>query len=185
MSKKILTTAERWRRFQRDQRVYQQHRLQRRMHPRFHRDLEIIPHVFLAPGQTKTAPLRRAYSEVLQALRGRAVWTLDTAARLVCGWGFLVARDLTGYLGSSSLQWAEKRGLIEAPSETELSVDPLYRRPSLLIAHLAELPPPSVELTSGDRVVDWEFLKRDLLGTLGWRPDLLTRLEEEYPQRLA
>lgn len=184
MSKRILTTAERWRRFQRDQRVYRQRHLQRRMHPRFERDLQITPHIFLALGQTKTAGLRCSSDEILKAMHGRAVWTLDTAARLVCGWGFLVARDLTGYLAPAALKWAEDRGLIGKPSDTELCVDPLYRRPALLIAHLAEQPPLSLELPSGDRVVDWEFLKRDILGTLGWRPDLLTRLEADYPQRL-
>ena len=185
MSAKILTTAERWRRFQRDQRAYRQRHLQRRMHPRFRRDLEIIPHLFLVLGQTLTAPLRRPYDEVVEELRGRAAWTLDAAARLVCDWGILAARDLTGYLTASTLEWAESRGLIEAPSEAELCVDPLYRRPPMLIAHLAEQPPPSAVLPSGDRVVTWDFLKRDILGTLGWRPDLLTRLEGEYPRRLS
>lgn len=185
MSKEILTTAERWRRFQRDQRIYRQRHLQRRLHPRFQRDLQITPHVFLAPGQTKTAPLQRTYDEVRQELRGRAVWTLDTAVRLVCGWGFLVACDLTGYLEPSTLEWTENQGLIQTPSEAEMCVDPLYRRPPLLIAHVTEQPPDSVELPSGDCVVDWDFLKRDILGTLGWRPDVLTRLEGTYPGNLT
>lgn len=44
---------------------------------------------------------------------------------------------------------------------------------------------PYAELPTGDRVVPWDFLTRDILGTLGWRPDLLTRLEVTYPERLA
>lgn len=54
----------------------------------------------------------------------------------------------------------------------------------MLIVHVPDEPPPSVELPSGDRVVPWDFLAQDLMGTLGWRPDLLTRLEATYPAGL-
>ncbi|HYL04735.1 MAG TPA: hypothetical protein VE075_01765 [Thermoanaerobaculia bacterium] len=33
------------------------------------------------------------------------------------------------------------------------------------------------------RVVTWDHLIRDILGTLGWRPDLLTRLEARRPSQ--
>ena len=183
MSRQLLTTAERWRRYQRDLEAYRQRSLFRRSHSRFYRDLNIVPHVFLLPGKASMAPLLKSEEAVRTALRGRSVWTLDTAARLVSGRGFITAHDLTGYLSEEELRQAEDQGLIGRPQTAGLSVDPLYHRPPMMIAHVGE-EPPFIELASGDRVVPWEFLQRDLLGTLGWRPDLLTRLEATYPVRL-
>jgi hypothetical protein len=183
MSRRFLTTDERWRRHQRDLVAYRQRSLYRRSHSRFRRDLEIVPHVFLHPHNTRIAPLRETAAAVRLALRGKAVWTLDTAARLVSGRGFLASADLTGYLSTDGLQEIMAAGLIGEPLSSGLSVDPLYHRPPMLIAHLDE-EAPHVELPSGDRVVPWDFLTRDLLGTLGWRPDLLTRLEAIYPAGL-
>lgn len=183
MNPELLTTAERWERYQRDLEAYRQRSLYRRSHSRFRRDLTIIPHLFLLPGKANMAPLVASEEEVRLALRGRIVWTLDTAARLVSGRGFLTSPDLTGYLAAEDLRRAEDTGLIGELQSSGLSVDPLYRRPPMLIAHLGE-EVPFVELPSGDRVVPWDFLARDILGTLGWRPDLLTRLEATYPAGL-
>jgi hypothetical protein len=66
---------------------------------------------------------------------------------------------------------------VGTPLAGGISVDPLYRRPPMLIANLDDDAPPFEVLPSGDRVVTWPFLVRDVMGTLGWRPDLLTRLE--------
>lgn len=183
MSQKPLTTAERWRRYQRDLAAYRQRSLFRRSHPRFHRDLAIVPHIFLLPGRASMALLRESQETVRLALRGKAIWTLDTAARLVSGRGFLTSPDLTGYLSEEDLRRAVDAGLVGEPQFSGLSVDPLYQRPPMLIVHACE-EPPHVELPSGDRVVPWDFLARDILGTLGWRPDLLTRLEATYPAGL-
>jgi len=183
MSQTPLSTAERWRRYQRDLEAYRRRSLVRRSHPRFRKDLAIIPHLFLLPGRARMAPLLEPEEAIRLALRGRAVWTLDTAARLVSGRGFLTAPDLTGYLQEADLVWAMETGLAGEFQSSGLSVDPLYRRPPMLIAHIGA-EPPFVELPSGDRVVPWDFLARDLLGTLGWRPDLLTRLEATYPAGL-
>jgi hypothetical protein len=179
-----LTTAERWRRHQRDLEAYRRRSLVRRSHSRFRSDLMIVPHVFLLPGKASMAPLLRSEEEVRAALRGRAVWTLDTAARLVAGRGFLTSPDLTGYLAATDLEGAIDQGLTGPSERAGLSVEPLYRRPPMLIAHVTEELPPYVELPSGDRVVPWDFLLRDVMGTLGWRPDLLTRLEATYPAGL-
>jgi len=130
------------------------------------------------------APLLLPGESALRTLRERAIWTLDTAARLVSGRGFLTSPDLTGYLSEAHLQEIVAEGLVGPPQGTELSVDPIYRRPPMLIAHVTEELPPHVELPSGDRVVPWDFLLRDIMGTLGWRPDLLTRLEASYPAGL-
>jgi len=184
VSQRFLTTAERWRRYQRDLEAYRRRSLFRRSHSRFRRDLDIVPHIFLLASKARMAPLRGPEEAVRNALRGRAVWTLDTAARLVSGHGFLASRDLTGYLAASDLAWAEDKGLVNMPRSSGLSVDPLYQRPPMLIANLEEQIP-YVELPSGDRVVPWTFLVRDLMGTLGWRPDLLTRLEATFPTGLA
>ena len=180
----MLTTAERWQRHQRDLEAYRRRSLMRRSHARFRRDLDVVPHLFLRTERTRMAPLIAPAERVLDELKGRAVWTLDTAARITTGRGFLVARDLTGYLEPEILEALLAEGLAGAIETAGLSVDPVYRRPPMLIAHLPEEPVPFVELSSGQRVVPWELLVRDLMGTLGWRPDLLTRLEDAYPAEL-
>src|SRR4029077_15020028 len=98
MSRKPLTAEERMRQLRRDQAAYRRRSLWRRSHPRFQRDLSILPFVFLLPGRASMATLREPAELVRTALRGRAVWTLDTAAHLVTGQGFLTSHDLTGYL---------------------------------------------------------------------------------------
>jgi hypothetical protein len=130
------------------------------------------------------SPLLVPAERIQEKLKGRAIWTLDTAARLVTGRGFLVAQDLTGYLDIDLLEELAQEGLIGSPQRVGLSVDPLYRRPPMLIVHTPDKPIPYAELASGDRVVTWDFLIQDLMGTLGWRPDLLNRLEAVYPAEL-
>ena len=181
MSVRPRTTAERWARFQRDQETYRRISLVRRSHPRFRRDLAVVPHVFLLPGRARMAALIQLPDTVRAALRGEAIWTLDTAARLLTGEGFIASPDLTGYLNESAFERAVEQGLIGTPMIGGLSIDPLYHRPPMLLAHLTDDPPPSTTLPSGDRVVTWQFLIRDIFGTLGWRPDLLTRLEARRP----
>jgi hypothetical protein len=180
----LLTTAERWRRYQRDLKAHRRRSLFRRSHPRFHRDLAILPHRFLPRDRTCMAPLLMPAEQIREELKGRAIWTLDTAARLVTGHGFLVAHDLTGYLDRETLERLIAESRVGAPEQAGLSVDPLYVRPPMLIAHTPDEPIPFIELASGDRVVPWDFLMRDLMGTLGWRPDLLNRLEAAYPGEL-
>ena len=177
MSARLRTTEERFARLLRDQESYRRISLERRSHARFHRDLAVVPHVFLLPGRARMAALQQPPEAVRLALRGEAVWTLDTAARLLTGQGFVASPDLAGYLTEDSFQQAIEKGLIGTPLAGGLTIDPLYRRPPMLIAHLTDNPPTSMTLPSGDRTVTWQFLIRDILGTLGWRPDLLTRLE--------
>lgn len=171
------TAAERLERLRRDQETYRRISLARRSHERFRRDLSVVPHPFLVAGRARMAPLQLPIEAVQSALRGEAVWTLDTAARLYTGHGFLASRDLTGYMTERAFARVVAEGLVGMPLEGGLSVEPLYRRPAMLIAHLVDDPPPATTLASGDRVVSWPFLVRDVMGTLGWRPDLLTRLE--------
>jgi hypothetical protein len=185
MSDRPRTTAERMARFQRDQETYRRISLARRSHARFRRDLAVVPHVFLLPGRARMAALMQPPDAVRAALRGEAIWTLDTAARLLTGEGFIASPDLTGYLNDCSFERAVEQKLIGIPMAGGLSIDPLYHRPPMLLAHLADDPPPSTTLPSGDRVVTWQFLIRDIFGTLGWRPDLLTRLEARRPIELG
>ncbi len=180
--KTIVSTAERFRRHQRDLRAYRQRSLFRRSHARFRRDLAVLPHIFLAPNTAYAAPLRHGREEIFRHLRGRAVWTLDTASRLACNVGFLTVRDLTGYFDHGVLSWLADQDLIEEPQPSNVSIAPVLPRPSMLIVHIAAELPPFVTLPSGDLVVTWESLMRDIKGTLGWRPDLLTRLEDAYCQ---
>lgn len=180
MTTKILSTAERNRRYQRDLRAYRQRSLFRRSWARFHRDLGVLPHLFLRPDATLAARFRQPREKIIAALRGRVVWTLDTAARLVCGAGFLATRDLTGYLDQRTLDQAVGQGLIKEPEPAALSLDPVVKRPSMLVVYRTDDLPPFHVLDTGDRVVTWNFLMRDIQGTLGWRPDLLTRIEGCY-----
>ena len=63
-------------------------------------------------------------------------------------------------------------------------VQKIYLPREMFPALLMLLAAPFIELPSGDRVVSWDFLLQDVMGTLGWRPDLLTRLESTYPAGL-
>jgi hypothetical protein len=127
--------------------------------------------------------LLRPWEDVVEALRGEVVWTLDTAGRLAGGVGFLTTRDLTGYMSREALERGVSEGLVESTRSSSIGISPVLERPAMLIAHLATEPPPFFTLDSGDRVVTWESLMQDLKGTLGWRPDLLTRLEQAYRRR--
>jgi hypothetical protein len=182
VSQPLLSTAERFRRVQRDWEEYRRRSLYRRSHARFHRDLLLSPHRFLAAEAVRVAELRAPEAEIRAALRGTAVWTLDTALRFATGHRFLRTGDLTGYLSPSALNTLEGSGLIASPANLPVSLDPIIERPSLLVAHQAEVSPqPWFPTLEGDRVVTLDALKSDLLGTLGWRPDLLTRIEALYP----
>jgi hypothetical protein len=185
MSPRPRTAAERLERLRRDQAIHRRISLARRSHGRFRRDLAIVPHPFLLAGRVGMAPLLETAEAVRGALRDQAIWTLDTAARLRTGHGFLASPDLTGYLSEAAFSRAAEEGLIGRPLAGDISVEPLYRRPPMLIAHLTEEPPESETLPSRERVVSWPFLIRDVMGTLGWRPDLLTRLEAWRAAELA
>lgn len=183
MNARPRTAEERLERLRRDQDAHHRISLARRGHARFRRDLAVLPHQFLLAGRALMAPLEQPLEAVQAALRGEAIWTLDTAARLLTGAGFLVSRDLTGYLAEASFERAVEKGLVGKLLPGGISVEPLYRRPPMLIAHRMDEPPPYTTLPSGDRVVTWPFLVRDLVGTLGWRPDLLTRMEAAFSKQ--
>ena len=183
MKTTVPTSAERFRRYQRDLHAYRRRSLWRRSHARFRRDLAVHPHLFLAPGDVWAGRLRRPAEDVVAALRGKAVWTLDTAGRLACGIGFLTTQDLTGYMSPETCDRAVESSLVEPTRSASIGIAPVLARPSMLIAHLVTEPPSFFTLAGGDRVVTWESLMQDLKGTLGWRPDLLTRLEDAYLRR--
>ena len=182
MSRRPISTVERFRRAQRDWEVYRRRSLYRRTWPRFQRDLMIVPHAFLARETLRWGRLAAGREQTLAALRGRVVWTLDTAARLACGRGIVRGTDLTGYLSAATLDEVERAGLVGPTRRERLPFEPLVERPALLIAHVTDEPPPHLTLATGERVVTWEHWQCDLMGTLGWRPDLLTRLEDIYPR---
>lgn len=178
MSARPIPTAERWRRFLRDKEAYRQRSAWRRSdRPRFFRYLGVLPHVFLVPGAVFAAPLCAPWPAVVEALRGRAVFTLDTAARLRFGVGLFRTGDATGYAEDprGALEDLAARGLAGAPLDRAPAVDPALPRPPLAI--LAARPPDSFRLETGDLVVRDDRLVEDLLGTVGFRPDLLARLE--------
>jgi hypothetical protein len=55
------------------------------------------------------ASLQQPSEAVRLALRSEAIWTLDTAARLLTGLGLVAAPDLTGYLTEDSFQRAVEK----------------------------------------------------------------------------
>ena len=118
--KPVLTTAERWRRYQRDLKAYRRRSLFRRSHPRFHRDLSILPNLFLLRDRARMAPLLMPAEQIREELKGCAIWTLDTAARLVTGHGFLVAHDLMGYLDRETLEKLIEKGRVGIPEQAGL-----------------------------------------------------------------
>lgn len=179
MRRSLAWPEERLRRARRDREAYRRRSLARRVYARFRRDLGVVPHLFLAREALRVAALRAPAPQVLAALVGHAVWTLDTAVRLAGLPGFLAASDLTGYLDEAALARARAADLIDEPAPAAVGVDPLLPRPPLLIARLGA-EPPEITLPGGQRVVTWEHLVRDLMGTLGWRPDLLSRLDAGY-----
>jgi hypothetical protein len=132
--KPIPTTAERWRRYQRDLAAHRRRSLFRRSHQRFQRDLAILPHRFLPRDRARMARLLVPAGQLREELKGHAIWTLDTAARLVTGHGFLVAHDLTGYLDAETLEKLIAEGSVGIPEQAGLSVDLLYVRPPVLLA---------------------------------------------------
>src|ERR1700686_4944374 len=129
------------------------------------------------------ATLMQRPEAVRAALRGEAIWTLDTAARLLTGEGFIASPDLTGYLTERAFERAVEQGLIGTPMAGGLSIDPLYHRPPMLLAHLADDPPPSTTLPSGERVVTWQFLggERQLDFLLSNRDALDNGLDDRTP----
>jgi len=122
MSVRPQTTAERWARYQRDQESYRRISLARRSHARFRRDLAVVPHVFLLPGRARMATLMQPRDAVCTALRGEATWTLDTAARLLIGEGFIASPDLTSYMTERAFERAVEQGLIGTPMAGGLTI---------------------------------------------------------------
>jgi len=180
VSRELLSTAERFRRASRDAAAHRLRSLTRRSQGAlFERYARVIPHVFLRVGSCAVAPLRRDRAEVRGRLRERAVWTLDTAARLRGGIGLVRSGDLHAYLSEPDLAWAVHEGLVGAPTTAGLCLDPPYPRDPVLLGHLTDTPPPMEIVAGGQRVVERGRLIRDLFGTLGFRPDLLARLESE------
>jgi hypothetical protein len=72
---------------------------------------------------------------------------------------------------------------VDQRREARITLDPLMAREPLLVAHAVDDLPPHTALPGGDLVVTRDRLRRDLMGTLGWRPDLLVRLEAADERR--
>jgi hypothetical protein len=179
VSRRALPTAERWRRYVRDRAHHRRESLWRRSHgPRFYRYLGVIPEVFLVRGALHSAPLAAPAIAVVEALRGRVTWTLDTAARLRFGVGLLRAGDVTGYAGDpgSLLDDLAAQRLVGPRIEGAPSLDPVVARPPVLVLS-ARSPGEPRRLDPGDLVVADLRLVEDIFGTVGFRPDLLARLE--------
>lgn len=178
--KAVRSVEERRRRSVREWETYRRRSLSRRVHARFREDLAVLPHLFLDPFRLHVVELPAAVDGA-EALPADVVWALDTAARLATGSGFLAQRDLTGYATSDLLGRLAEQGLVLAATSS-LSLDPVTAGPPRLVVHATEAEVPALTLPGGRRVVSWDFWRRDLLGTLGWRPDLLARFEGTYPR---
>jgi len=150
--------------------------------PLWHRMVRVVPLAFRLEGTLMARVLLAERERVVEALRGDAVFALDTAMRLAHGAGFFAGGDVHAYLHDASpLDRLAGAGLVEreACRDTVL-LRPWPGPPRLLACIVDELPPFRV-VKDGVRVVTRERLARELLGAVGRRADLfalLTRAEE-------
>lgn len=151
--------------------------------PRWQRMVRTVPVLFRLQGDLVARVLEADVQAVIDALRSDAVFALDTAMRLAHGFGFLAVREVHAYLASPEpLDRLAESGLIAPhPFADTTLVRPWPGPPRLLASLVAELPP-SREVAEGYRVVTPERLGRELIGTVGPRPDLFALYEKAEGQ---
>lgn len=170
---------------QRDRSVLRRERMLREVAgPIWHRMVRVVPLSFRHEGQLTAHVLQASTESVIDALRPDAVFALDTAMRLMHGFGFLSVREVHAYLSRSEpLEHLEKEGLIVAkPFADTTLVRPWPGPPRLLVCLVDELPPWR-EASGGYRVVTRERLGRELIGTVGPRTDLYALFESAEGKR--
>lgn len=146
--------------------------------PLWERMARVVPAVFTLQGDLAVRRLLVPAESVVEALRGRAIMALDTAARASLGRGLLAGGDVHACV--------ESRAVVDSLAEADLVdatpwPDPVLIRPwagpPRLLAVVPGVPPPHRVQASGHLVVTRECLGRELLGAVGPRPDLFALIE--------
>ncbi|MCK6527165.1 hypothetical protein L6R50_06230 [Myxococcota bacterium] len=146
--------------------------------PLWERMARVVPAVFTLQGKLDVRRLVAPAEAVVEALRGRAILALDTAARISLGRGLLAGGDVHAYVESRTvIDSLAEAGLVDAsPWPDPVLVRP-WAGPPRLLAVVPAVPPPYRALASGHLVVTRERLERELLGAVGPRPDLFALVE--------
>jgi hypothetical protein len=153
--------------------------------PLWDRMVRIRPVAFRLEGALEARVLGAAREAVIEALRGDAVFALDTAMRLAHGAGFFAGGDVQAYLPSAApLDRLAAAGLVgREPCPDTVLLRP-WPGPARLLACIVDELPPSRGVQGGYRVVTAERLAGELIGAVGRRADLfalLARAEESGP----
>ncbi|HEX3128504.1 MAG TPA: hypothetical protein VH394_14330 [Thermoanaerobaculia bacterium] len=174
-----LTAEERMRELERDRTLLRRERMLREVAgPRWHRMVRIVPLAFRLQGQLTAHVLRGNAEATVDALRPDAVFALDTAMRLLHGFGFLSVREVHVYLTrSEALERLAKDGLIAPHPFPDTTLVRPWPGPPRLLACLVDELPPWRETAGGYRVVTRERLGRELIGAVGPRTDLYALFE--------
>jgi hypothetical protein len=177
--RRAATAEERLATLEREQARLRRERLIREVGgARWQRLVRVIPLLFERQGVLIARRLRESPEAVIEALRGEAVFALDTALRLSRGYGFLASGDIHAYLLEGDiLDRLAERGLIaREPYPDTVLLRPWPGPPRLLACRVDTLPE-HVTLASGHRVVTPERLARELVGAVGPRADLFALVE--------
>jgi hypothetical protein len=164
---------------QRDRAVLRRERMLREVAgPRWHRMVRIVPLSFRLQGRLTAHVLQDSIESVIDALRSDAVFALDTAMRLMHGFGFLSVREVHAYLTSTEpLDRLANDGLIVPHPFADTTLVRPWPGPPRLLACLVDELPPWREAPGGYRVVTRERLGRELIGAVGPRTDLYALFE--------
>lgn len=178
--RRFLSAEERLEELQRYRRILRRERMIREVAgPVWHRMVRVIPASFPAAGQLVVRRVLGSRDDVIEALRPDAVFALDTAMRLAHGVGFLAVPEVHAYLaGPEALDRLAAAGLISAEAWGDSTLVRPWPGPPRLLACLVDELPPSREVNGGYRAVTRERLGRELVGTVGQRPDLFVLYEK-------
>lgn len=174
-----LTAEQRLDALRRDRAVLRRERMLREVAgPRWHRMVRIVPVLFSREGRLAVRTLLAEPAVVAEALRGDAVFALDTAMRLAHGHGFLAIQEVQAYLTTlEPLERLAKAGLISSEPLVDKTLVRPWAGPPRLLACLVEEMPPSRQVAGDFQVVTAERLARELIGAVGPRADLFALLE--------
>jgi hypothetical protein len=175
-----LTAEERMRELEQDRKILRRERMLREVAgPVWHRMVRVAPLVFGHQGTLEVRTLLASREAVIEALKDEAVFALDTAMRLVHGYGFVASLEVQAYV-------TDKKVLDRLAGAGLISVEPYFDRillrpwpgPARLLACLVEDLPPSRSVAEGYRVVTAERLGSELIGAVGPRTDLFALFEK-------
>ncbi len=146
--------------------------------PRWYRMRRLVPVLFSREGTVASHHLVGTREDVIDALRGDVVFAVDTAMRLVHGFGFLSGGDIHAYATCHApIDRLVAADLVECePTGDTVLVRPWPGPARLLLCVVDELPPHRW-IRNRYRVVDAERSRRELVGSAGARADLFALLE--------